>query len=228
MVPLLAAAVLTYGLFVDPATAAGHVRALAEALPPSAAGLIGEQLQSIVAGSSSAKGFGLALSLAVALFGARNGAGSVISGLDIAYGVKDERNFLMLTALALGVTVGAIIALACVGIAIGAASTVDGSVGTLAGLALVAVSGAGGAAVLYRVLPDRARPAWREVLPGAALFGVALVLLTLGFSTYVTNFASYNATYGSLGAVIILLTWLYLSAYALLFGAILNAVSADH
>jgi membrane protein len=80
---------------------------------------------------------------------------------------------------------------------------------------------------LYRFAPDRDPPAPRFQLPGALFFAGASVLLTAAFGIYVANFGSYNATYGSLGAVVVLLTWLYLTAYALLVGAELNA-PAEH
>ena len=84
-----------------------------------------------------------------------------------------------------------------------------------------------GSAALFRFAPNRAAPHWRMVLPGAVFTAVGWLVLTLGFGIYVSQFGNYNATYGSLSAVVVLLTWLYLSAFVLLFGAELNAAWGD-
>ena len=99
--------------------------------------------------------------------------------------------------------------------------------GKIASYAVLLGAGVAAAATLYRrVVPD-ITPGWRAVLPGALLAGIGWVLFTLGFGIYVANFGNYNATYGSLGAVVVLLTWLYLVAYVLLLGAELNAVRPE-
>jgi membrane protein len=82
-----------------------------------------------------------------------------------------------------------------------------------------------GLAVLYRYAPDRDKPQWRWVSPGAMTATILWVVASVGFTVYVANFNSYDKTYGSLGGVIILLTWLYLSALMVLFGAVINAQS---
>jgi membrane protein len=80
-----------------------------------------------------------------------------------------------------------------------------------------------GLAALYRYAPDRAEPQWRWVSPGAIVATVLWIIASIAFTVYVANFNSYDKTYGSLGGVIILLTWLYLSALAVLLGAVINA-----
>ena len=82
-----------------------------------------------------------------------------------------------------------------------------------------------GLAVLYRYAPDRDKARWRWVSPGAILAAILWIVASIGFTVYVANFNSYDKTYGSLGGVIILLTWLYLSALMVLFGAVINAQS---
>jgi membrane protein len=82
-----------------------------------------------------------------------------------------------------------------------------------------------GLAFLYRYAPDRARAQWRWVSPGAITATTLWIIASLGFTIYVANFNSYDATYGSLGGVIVLLTWLYLSAFVVLLGAVINAQS---
>jgi len=95
------------------------------------------------------------------------------------------------------------------------------------GYGVLGVLGTLGAALLYRRVPNSVSPDFREVLPGAVFASIGLVVLTLAFGFYVANFGSYNATYGSLGAVIVLLTWLWLSAYVLLLGAEIAAVGVQ-
>lgn len=235
MVPLLGAIVLSYGLFADPAMVAEHIAGLAQELPQSAAELIGGQLESMVETSGTAKGFGLAVALAVALFGARNGAGSLVTAISLAFNDREQRGFLRGNALALAITLGAIIGMGVVIGVLAVTASLTAMLPSLSGAGqilakaiayvLLAVMGALGAAWLYRRVPNSVSPRFREVLPGAIFASVGLVVLTLAFGFYVSNFGSYNATYGSLGAVIVLLTWLWLSAYVLLLGAEIAAVS---
>lgn len=233
LVPLMGAMVLSYGLIADPATIAGHVQQLTATLPQDAASLIGDQLRNVVETSGSKKGLGLVVALLLALFGARNGAGAVVTALNIAYDEEEKRGFIRLNFLALAITLGAIIvALLAVG-----AITALGTLGELLPTAgdavviggkilsymLLTLGGAAGAATLYRYGPDRDRARWTWLTPGSLFAALTWIVLTLGFGVYVANFGNYNATYGSLGAVVVLLTWLYLSAYVLLLGAELNA-----
>ena len=232
IVPLLAAAVLIYGLVADPQTVARHISALAENLPSSAAELIGGQLESVTEANGSTQGLGLVVALAIALFGARNGAGSVITGLNIAYSTDQQRGFVRANLLALAITLGALIGAGLVAGATTVLAALESLIPGLGGFgvvlgkiityAVLLAAGIGGALVLFHVAPDR-DASWRSDLPGAIFTGIGWVLLTFLFGLYVANFGSYNATYGSLGAVIVLLTWLYLTAYILLFGAELNA-----
>ena len=235
MVPLLAATVLTYGLIADPSMVARHVSAMSQALPASAADLISEQLRSVVETSDGKKGVGLFIALALALFGARNGAGSVLTALNIAHGVPEGRNFLKANAVALAITAGGVLAVIAAVAAMGTLSALSAYVsagsaaaGTALTYGLTTALGIAGAAVLYRYAPNRAPPDWKMVLPGAVLASLGWLLLPLLFGIYVANFGNYNATYGSLSAVVILLTWLYFSAMILLLGAELNAAWGDH
>ena len=223
IVPLLGALVLTYGLVADPQTVAQHAQTLAGTLPQSAADLITEQLEAATQTASGTKGLGLILALAIALFGARKGAGAIVKALDIAYDLDDERSFLKKTLLALLITLGAILGLGLVAGAVTVTGMLSGMLAKVASYLVIFASAVLGGWALYRFAPDRDPPAPHFQLPGAVFFALAALLLTIGFGFYVANFGSYNATYGSLGAVVVLLTWLYLTAYALLIGAELNA-----
>ncbi|WP_128891474.1 YihY/virulence factor BrkB family protein [Erythrobacter sp. HKB08] len=229
MVPLLAVAVLIYGLVAEPATVARHVAVLASNLPASAADLVGEQLRSVVEGSKGAKGLGLLTAFAVSLFSARSGAGSIITALNVAFCADETRNILKFNLVAILLTIGALVAFGVSAFAIAATSALGGIAASIAAFALLGATGFGGAALAYRVAPHRRQPPrWPALWPGALLFAIGWLIATSAFGYYSANFANYNATYGSLGAVIVLLTWLYLSAFLFLFGAELNAARERH
>ena len=232
IVPLLGAIVLSYGLLAEPATVIANVQTLAAAMPADAARLVGEQLMNVVQTSEGKKGFGLLLALALALFGARNGAGAVVTALNIAYEEKEKRGFVRLTLVNLAITLAAVVAAITAGLAVTALAALESVLPDAPGVAvagkivsylLLMLVAAAAAATLYRYGPSRARARWTWITPGSLLTAAGWVVLTLGFGIYVANFGNYNATYGSLGAVVVLLTWLYLSSYLLLFGAELNS-----
>jgi membrane protein len=233
MVPLLGAVVLVYGLVASPDDLPRHMATLAAMLPRQIAGLIAEQLVEVVRSSGGKKGLGLVTAVAVALFGARSAVGGVIQSLNIAYEQKETRGFIAVNLLALLITAGAVVfvALALIAMAVlGALDLVMPSLGGFGEIAVSAVSYAGltltaaaAAATLYRYGPDHATARWRWITPGTAIFAAAWMALTLGLGFYAANIGHYNATYGSLAGVVALLTWLYFSAYALLFGAEVNA-----
>lgn len=223
MVPLIASAVLIFGIWADPATIGSQVDAVAQLLPGAAGELVGTEMLEIAAGDDTAQGFGLVLAIALSLVAARGAAMAVIDGLDLAYRAQDERSFIRRNALALGITVAGILGLGLIALAIGYAGFTDGILSSIISYSLLFVAVLLGAALLYRRAPDRHRPHWKETLPGAALFAAAWLVGTAGFGTYVANFGNYDATYGSLGAIVILLTWIWLSAYLLLLGAAFNS-----
>ncbi len=233
LVPLLGAIVLTYGLVAEPETVMRNMQALTAVLPGEAASLIGDQLMNVVQTSSGKKGFGLLLALALALFGARNGAGAIITALNVAYEEEETRGFIRVNLLALSMTAAAVVVAILAVIAIAALGYLHelfpGTPGFLLAFGkiltyvLLTLAGAAAAATLYRYGPSRNKARWTWLTPGSLVAAVLWVLLTLAFGIYVANFGNYDATYGSLGAVVVLLTWMYLSSYILLFGAELNS-----
>ncbi len=233
MVPMLGAIVLSYGLIASPETVMAHVRSLTTMMPASAASLIGEQLLNIVTTSGGKKGLGLLVALGVALYGAMKGAGAIITALNIAYDEKETRGFLRLNLTTLAITVGAVALAIAAMIAIAALGTLDRLIPgapafiiwllKLGFYVLLGAVAAGAAATLFRYAPDRDEARWVWLTPGSVAVTVLWLVLTVGFGVYVANFGSYDATYGSLGAVIVLLTWLYLSAYLIIMAAELNA-----
>ena len=233
MVPLLGAIVLSYGLIAEPATVMKNVKQLTGVMPADAAKLVGEQLLNVVKTSGSKKGFGLLLALGVALFGARQGAGAVITALNIAYEEKEKRGFIKLNLLALAMTAASVLVAILATVAIGALGHLETLlpslpgwaqvIGKIATYALFAAAAAAGAATMYRYGPSRDEAKWTWLTPGSVLTAVLWLLLTIGFGIYASKFGNYNATYGSLATVVVLLTWLYLSSYVLLFGAEVNS-----
>jgi membrane protein len=232
-VPLLASAVLTYGLVADPQTVAEHIRTLARTLPREAAAIIADQLQAITGSKGGAHGVGLLLAIAVALYGASKGSASVITALNIAYEVKETRSFIRRTLLALLMTVGLVVVVLFGASAISALAFIEHLlpfsspvVHTALQLLLWAVAAAVvglGLALVYRYAPDRPDAPWAWITPGSAAATLLWLLASLGFGLYVSNFGNYNATYGSLGGVVVFLTWLYLSAYIVLMGGEMNS-----
>lgn len=233
LVPLLGATVLTYGLVADPQTVVRHVQSLATVMPKDAASLVGDQLMSVVETSGSKKGLGLLLAIGVALFGARNAAGAIITALNIAYEEEETRGFLRVNLLALAITAAAVVIAVAALLAITALGYLERLLpqapealivaGKLLAYLLLLLGSAAAAATLYRYGPDRRRARWAWITPGTIFAAIAWLLLTFGFGFYVAHFGNYNKTYGSLATVVVLVTWMYLSAYIFLFGAELNS-----
>lgn len=234
LIPLLTAVVLTYGLVASADQVAEHIAALAEMLPEEAAAIIGEQLRGMVASAGTATGIGLALALGLALFGALRGARGIIIALNIVHSAAESRSFVRTTGLAIAIILGLVVLFLLASVALSLLNLAETLLPDLGGLvhSLLRIGFWIGAAavaclviaLIYDFAPDRPREALRRYLPGALVATAVWIAATLGFSYYVSNFADYNVTYGALGAVIIFLTWLYLSAYILLLGAELNQV----
>jgi membrane protein len=233
MVPLLGAVVMSYGLIADPASVVGHFQQLSTMLPPDAAPLIGEQLSNVVNTAASKKGLGLVLALVLAFWGVTKAVGAIVTALNVAYEEEETRGFIKRTLLNLAMVLGIVVGVGLAMIAITIFAHLDAIfpgapgfvllLGRLVSWILLALIGAAGAAALYRYGPNRDAAKWRWLTPGSIFASIGWGVLTAGFGIYVANFGNYNATYGSLGAVVVLLTWMYLSALVLLLGAELNA-----
>ncbi|MEA3058015.1 MAG: rane protein [Sphingomonadales bacterium] len=231
-VPLLAAIILVYGLLANIGTVIDTMQTLFRVLPTDIAKLLGEQVVGIVHTSQGKKGIGLVIALAIALYGASNGAGAIITALNIAYEQRETRPLWKYYVVALVITLGAILA-ALIALAAAAIVATLGDfvpnaapgvilLGKAAAYLVMTLAGAAIAATLYRFAPCRAHARWVWITPGSIFTAAVWLLLTLAFGFYVGKVANYAATYGSLAAVAGLLTWMYLSAYAFVFGAELN------
>ena len=232
-VPLLASVVLVYGLAADPQTVAEHIGKIFATLPRDAAALIADQLKALTSSPQSAKGLSLAIALALAVYGASKGASGVVTALNIAYEVKETRGFVKTTALALAMTIGGLVVLLLAVGAISATAAIEHILPFSSPLihvlvqilfwAVAVVAVGVGLAAVYRFAPSRQDAPWMWVSPGSAAATLLWLAGTFGFGLYVSHFGSYNKTYGSLGGVVVFLTWLYLSAYILLMGGELNS-----
>jgi membrane protein len=229
--PAITALVSVYGLFTDPAEVGGHLNAMAGILPGGAMEIMGAQMERVAAHGGGALGLGLVIGLTLALWSANAGMKNLFSALNIVYGEAESRGFVTLTALTLLFTAGMI---AFVVLALGAVIALPAALNIL-GLAqterwllwlrwpalLIAVAIA--LSVIYRYGPSRTNARWVWITPGGLLAGAAWLGVSAGFSWYVENFGSYDETYGSLGAAVGFMTWIWISAMIILFGATVNA-----
>jgi membrane protein len=230
--PAIIAVVTVYGMVADPQQVQSQVGEFADGLPEGAGELITNQLEGAVDAGRQALSIGLAASLLGVLWSASSGVQGLVKGLNIVYDEKETRGFLKLRGLSLLLTLGAIVvavvALALIavfpgfveGLGLGRAGELAASIARWVILGLLVL---GALAVVYRFAPDRANPRWRWVSGGAVVALVLWLLGSFGFSYYVDNFGKYNETYGALAAVIILLLWLFLSAFIVLLGAEFDA-----
>lgn len=230
--PAIAALVSIYGLFADPATIESHLSAMSGVLPGGAMEIIGEQVKRIASQGGGTLGFSFAIGLVISLWSANAGMKAIIDALNIVYEEEEKRSFIALNAQSLAFTLGAIlfIVLAIGGIVVmpvvlefvGLGSTAETllSLTRWPVLLLVVVAGL---AVLYRYGPSRDKAEWKWVTPGGLLAAALWLAVSILFSWYVENFGNYNETYGSLGAVIGFMTWIWISTIVVLLGAELNA-----
>ncbi len=230
--PALAGFVVLFGLVADPMTATDYLVPVRALVPGQVFDLVANQLEKVAGETDRALGFGLIVSLAFAVWSSARGATALLTAMDIAYNEEPRSGWIRpkLTALVFTLA-GLVFAVMAVGLlaavpAVVAVVAVAEPVSilllalrwvVLAGLVLLALG------LLYRYGPNRreARASW--ITPGSALASAVWIAASWGFARYVANVNDYNETFGALGAVVVLLMWLYLSAYIVCLGAELNA-----
>ena len=234
LTPLIAATVMIYGLVGNVGTVARQMERIAQVVPADAAHVLEMQLLQIVSTSSGVTGLALGIALFFAIFGGMRAANGMIAALNIINDEHETRGTIALSLRAAALTLAAVL-IALVGVLSGGAFAwlqtqtrvyLGGSTQTLFKTLtwLVAVClGSGGFAMIMRYGPDRRPAKWRWLTPGSVLATLLWIAVSFGFSLYVAYISDYNATYGSLSAVVVFLMWLYLSAYGVLLGALLNA-----
>jgi membrane protein len=231
-VPMLIAVVLLYGLVSTPEDVAEQLDSFGSALPTSAEELLREQMESLASAPERSLGIGLVVALAVALWSASNGVGNLLTAINVAYDAKDERGFVKNKLVALGFTIAAIVFLALAVALVAAVPVVLGAIDAPGWVRVIAQAGRWlglvvavlvALAVLYRWGPHGDGQVFRWLTVGSVVATALWLVGSLGFSVYVDNFGSYGKTYGSLAGVVVLLLWLWLTAFAVLFGAEINA-----
>lgn len=230
--PGIAALVALYGIVSDPVDIQVHLKTMDEVLPDSAYDIIDQQVTKVTGAGRTALGFATIFSLGLALWSSKAGVNAMISGLNIVYNERERRNYFVALFIALALTVLLLlVAMLSVGVVVAAPIVLQflplGPIGTWIAAILrwpvIVCAVILTISALYRWGPRRAGARVSWVSYGAAIATAIWLVASLGFSFYVANFGSYNETYGSLGAVIVLLMWFFISAYVVLLGAELNA-----
>lgn len=223
--PAMGALVAGYGILSDPADLREVTTSLRGVLPGDVIQLLVDQLESITSSSDSSLSTGAIVAVLVSIWSANKATKALFTGLNIAYREQEERGFITLNLVSLGTTASVLVA-AILGVttvtalpfAVGDGLAVDVLRWSLLGGGMLALL-----SVLYRFGPDRRHARWQWVTVGS--IGTTLVWLIgcIGFSLYVEMFGTYNETFGALGAVAILLTWMWISAFLVMLGAQTNA-----
>lgn len=230
--PAITMLIFIYGLVFDPVTIEPQLDTLRQLLPSSAFELIDNRLHQLVAKGHGTLTLGLVISVAVTLWSAATGTKGVLSALNVAYGETERRSFLRFQLVSFGLTLAAI-----GGAALAIAILVflpavfhfiglsDKSKGLIRGasLLMLVLFVLAALSMLYRFGPSRQQPRWSWVTPGSVVATLLWVVASGLLSYYISNIASYDATYGPLGAVAGVMMWFYVTVFVVLFGAELNA-----
>lgn len=232
LVPALSIVVSIYGLFSSPERIADQLSLMAGIVPAAGLEIIRAQLLRIAAENDNTLGLALLGALTLALWSASLGVKGLFEAMNVAYGEKEKRGFLHFNGLALLLTLGAavlsvatitsVILLPAI-LSFAALEWITGFIMRIASFVLLAGFLVFGLAVLYRWGPSRTNAKWKWITPGAIFAIVSILVISIPFSWYVANFGNFSATYGSLGAIIGFLTWLWFSIIAVVMGAELNA-----
>ena len=230
--PAIAAMISLYGLVADPATIGAHLSMAAGVIPEGGMQIITDQVKSLTAAGHKALGFGAIIGILVSLWSASAGIRSMFDALNAVYEEKERRGFIHRVLLSLAFTLGGIlfVVLAMTGVVVlpivldytGLKFSTDLLI-KLARWPVLLAAITFMLAMIYRFGPSRAKAKWRWLSWGSGFAAVAWVLASAGFSYYAANFGSYNKTYGSLGAAIGFMTWIWISTIILLVGAELDA-----
>lgn len=237
--PLLASMVMIYGLVGDVSTVQRQMRSIYEVLPADAARIAESQMMAAVTTSSGVTGVALFVALLFAIYGGMRAANGFIGALNVINEEHESRNIIKLTFRVMLLTMAAI-GIAITGVVSGGAfawlqrhsqeylGPGAGTAFQLLAWVVAVLLGSFGFAMMMRYGPDRRPARWRWLAPGALCATLIWLAISFGFSFYVSYVSDYNATYGSLSAIVVFLMWLFLSAYGVLLGALLNAEIERH
>lgn len=230
--PAVTALVSSYGLFADPSTISDNLQTLAMMLPAGTFEIVEDQVARVVSKGNGTLGATFLFGLVLAIWSANAGVKSIFDALNVAYEEREKRGFIKLNLISLSFTVGAIVALLLMVGAVVAFPLALDHLGiapesklivALARWPLLLIILLAALAVLYRFAPSREAPRWQWLSIGAITAALLWIAGSSLLSWYLSSFANYSATYGSLGAAIGLMTWMWMSAIVIMFGAELNS-----
>ena len=230
--PAIAALVAIYGFFTDPTSISAQVDKLSGVLPGGALDVFRQQMNQVASQGPTKLGSAFIIGFVVSLWSANAGVKSIFDALNLVYDEPEKRGFIRLNLASLAFTIAAIlfilIAIGCIAAlpAVFSSSQYQGVTALMAQIVrwpVLFIIIAVGLAFVYRYGPSRTAPQWRWITWGSAFAAIAWIAISIGFSWYAANFGSYNKTYGSLAAVVVLMFWLRLSAAIILIGAELDA-----
>ncbi|PDT08294.1 YihY/virulence factor BrkB family protein [Rhizobium sp. M1] len=230
--PALAALVSLYGLVADPLTISEHLRELVVLLPPGAFDLLADQLKALIERRESTLGITFFVGLAIALWSTHNGTLAIFDAMNVAYEEDEKRSLVRLNLIGFCFTLCAIFFAVLMVALVGVMPLVlsflwldqfKEQMALLLRWPLLLLVVVVAVMLVYRFGPSREPARVRWMTWGAALTTLAWAVMSLGFSFYLEHFANYNATYGTLGALIGFLIWIWLSVVILIVGAELNA-----
>jgi membrane protein len=232
LLPTITACMALAGLLIDPSEIVDQMNRFAAPLPDEAATIIVGQASAVAGSGNGGLGLAALFGIALAIYSASRGVASLIEGMNIAFDEREQRGIVKRLLLTYGLTlfliVGFLLGLGATMVLPAVLSLLDlgpltellAQVGSWAGMLLLAMCGL---AILYRYGPDRARAKWRWITTGSVLATLIWLAGSIAFAFYVSNFSSYNQTFGTLGGVVVLLMWLWLSSFAILIGAEIDA-----
>ena len=230
--PALAALISLYGLVADPHTVSDHLASLEGIMPGGGMEIIKEQVGNLTSGPPKALGFGVLFGLATSLRSANQGTKALFDALNVVNDETESRGFLRKTATTLAFTFGGLVFVVLAMTAIVVVPVVLNFIG-LSGIAEALIRAARWPlllvvvglllALIYRYGPSRETAKWRWVSWGSGFAAVSWLAGSAAFSWYVAHFGSYNKTYGSLGAAVGFMTWIWISTIIVLVGGELNA-----
>ena len=229
--PAIALSVTLYGLVIDVGTLQSHLDSARPFLPAQVYDIVAARLENLVGSSDAALGIGLVIALAIVLWSSSRGTNSLICVIGNAYCEPNERSFLRSAFVSISITLGAILfasaaffVIAAIPVALKLLPLLAGTemLVRLASWPAMACFSVAGIAVLYRLAPNRRDARWVWILPGATVAAVLWLAGSAAFSVYVENFGNYDATFGSIAAIVVVMLWLYYSVLIVAFGAALN------
>jgi membrane protein len=235
IVPSMTSVILIYAWVSDPTEISQHVAKVSNLIPPDMLKIVNAQLTALA--SNASVGLGAIFSLLISLWSASKAAKALMEALNIINGEEEERGFLKLNAIAIGLTLlGAVLSIVAIGVVVAIpALAAQLDFGELFEIGITAASWlilltlfACFLQVGYRYGPDRRKAKWRWVSPGAMTASVLWALASILFSWYAAEFGNYNKAYGSLGAIIVMMLWFYITSFVILIGGAINAELEHH